>query len=415
MSRAKKRVSDRLALLLLAALAGGVLVGLLLGPRAAILGDLGMLAVRLLKALATPLIFFAIVDAFIETPIPKRMGLKLVGITLTNACVAATLALGLSHALPASNFIDLSVARRAMEAGATPGAPPNVPTVPTGVRLSAQALLDSVLPQSFVEPFVKNEVLGIVMLALLLGIALRGLRSAGQGATIEPIERLVRAGLALLTYLLHGVIQLIPLAAFGVIARAVGGAGVGVLASMGYFVALVTLGLLIHALIYYPALLWIFRGVRPWTFFKEASSALLFAFSSGSSLATLPLTLSTLQDRMGVSRDSARLAACVGTNLNNDGIVLYEAVAALFVAQVVGITLAMAGKVSILGLSVAAALGIAGIPEAGLITLALVLEAAGLPMAAVGFLFPVDWFLGRLRATVNVTSDMVVARLLDKA
>ena len=137
------------------------------------------------------------------------------------------------------------------------------------------------------------------------------------------------------------------------------------------------------------------------------------ALSTGSSLATLPVTLRALS-QSGVSDESARLAACVGTNLNHNGILLYEAMAALFVAGLYGIPLAAASKLAMMATSIAAAIGIAGIPEAGLVTLSMVLGAAHLPLAAVPLLLPVDWLLGRFRAAVNVASDMVVATLLDR-
>ena len=137
------------------------------------------------------------------------------------------------------------------------------------------------------------------------------------------------------------------------------------------------------------------------------------AFGTGSSVATIPVTLKTLKD-MKISDESARMAACIGTNLNHDGILLYEAMAALFIAHAHGIKLVGFQKVILLGISTLAAVGIAGVPDAGLITLSLVLSTLGLPLTFVPVLLAVDWFIGRLRATANVTSDMVVATLLDK-
>jgi Na+/H+-dicarboxylate symporter len=134
---------------------------------------------------------------------------------------------------------------------------------------------------------------------------------------------------------------------------------------------------------------------------------------ASSSLATLPITLRALT-RMGVSDRSARMAACVGTNLNNDGILLYEAMAVLFVAQVHGIDLSL-GQQLVAALScLIAGIGIAGIPEAGLISLALVLATARLPLEILPLLLTVDWFLSRCRAMTNVTSDLLVAVVLDR-
>ena len=137
------------------------------------------------------------------------------------------------------------------------------------------------------------------------------------------------------------------------------------------------------------------------------------AFGTGSSMATLPVTLETLEKDLRVSHDSARLAACVGTNFNNDGIMLYEVVAALFIAQISGISLGGVDKAKLAVTSALAAAGIAGVPEAGLITLSLVLSSVGLPLASLPVLLTVDWLLGRFRAMTNVTSDLLVATMLD--
>jgi Na+/H+-dicarboxylate symporter len=131
----------------------------------------------------------------------------------------------------------------------------------------------------------------------------------------------------------------------------------------------------------------------------------------------VPITLRCLE-KMGVSTASARLAACVGTNLNNDGITLYEAMAALFLAQAVGMNLALGQQVVVVLASIMAGAGVAGIPEAGLIVLPLVLGAAGLPeeiiVIALPLLLPVDWIVARARSGVNVMSDMLVAIFLDR-
>jgi Na+/H+-dicarboxylate symporter len=173
--------------------------------------------------------------------------------------------------------------------------------------------------------------------------------------------------------------------------------------------------MLLHAGVYYTLLLIAARR-SPARFFREGASAILTALACGSSLASLPVTLAALR-RMKVSEGSARLAACVGTNLNHDGIILYEAAAALFVAQALGWHLGLAAQMQIALASVLAGVGISGVPEAGLITLPLVLSAAGVPQEVVltilPLLFSVDWLIGRMRAAVNVTSDMVVANLLE--
>jgi Na+/H+-dicarboxylate symporter len=140
--------------------------------------------------------------------------------------------------------------------------------------------------------------------------------------------------------------------------------------------------------------------------------------STNSSLATVPVTLRCLE-KMGVSQASSRLSACIGTNFNNDGITLYEAMAALFLAQALGYDLSLQSQITIVVASLVAGMGVAGIPEAGYVVLPLVLAAAGMSTevvtAVLPLVFAVDWILARLRTAVNVLSDMVVAILLDRA
>ena len=172
-----------------------------------------------------------------------------------------------------------------------------------------------------------------------------------------------------------------------------------------------------HAFVYYPLVAWL-AGKKPLrVYIGLGVDAIMTAISCNSSLATVPVTLRCLE-RMDVSPQSARLAACVGTNLNNDGVTLYEAMAALFLAQALGYDLSVGHQLMIVMASIMAGIGVAGIPEAGLIVLPLVLSAAGLPNAVIAAAIPlimsVDWILARVRSGVNVMSDMLVAILLDE-
>jgi Na+/H+-dicarboxylate symporter len=176
------------------------------------------------------------------------------------------------------------------------------------------------------------------------------------------------------------------------------------------------LGLAVHALVYYPLVAWWVGKKPPMVYLGQRADAIMTAVSCNSSLTTVPVTLRCLE-RMQVSAQSARLAACVGANLNNDGITLYEAMAALFLAHALGYDLPMSKQIVIVVASIIAGAGVAGIPEAGMIVLPLVLSAAGLPdqviLAAIPLIMTVDWIIARARSGVNVMSDMLVTILLD--
>jgi Na+/H+-dicarboxylate symporter len=381
----------------------GCLAGALLGPSAAPLGEVGLLVVKLLKMLATPLVFFAILDAVVATRIEPRRGLQLLGISLGNAIVAGAIAISIAHLLPLGRDVDLDAWRAAV--GPTVAAP--------AVALDRAKALERLVPESLVQPFLENNVVFVVLLALLTGGALRQLERSKPEEALAG-RRLASAGLHVTATILGWVVRAVPLVAFCVLAKVTGTSGFRVFSALGVFVFIVALGLALHAVVYYSLLL-LAAGIAPWRFFPLAAEALLTAFGTGSSLATLPVTLRTLDEKMHVSRESSRLAACVGTNLNHDGILLYEAAAALFVAQIHGLSLGPAAEIGVVATAALAAFGIAGIPDAGLITLALVLGSVHPSLvAAVPLLLPVDWLLGRLRATVNVTSDLVVANLLDR-
>jgi Na+/H+-dicarboxylate symporter len=254
------------------------------------------------------------------------------------------------------------------------------------------------------------------VLALLIALALRRARET-EVEGVAVVESVVRAGLTACTTLLSWVVALIPVAVFGVVAHVVAKTGWQLAGDLVAFLGTMIAGLLLHAVVWYSIVLVLVARRSPLRFYRDALDAITTALSCGSSLATLPITMRCLDD-MKVSPGNARLATCVGTNLNHDGIILYEAAAAIFVAQAFGFDLDMGQQLTIAFASVLAGIGIAGVPEAGLVTLPLVLGAAGLPAqivtAVIPTLLPVDWIIGRFRATTNVLSDMTVAVVLDR-
>jgi DAACS family dicarboxylate/amino acid:cation (Na+ or H+) symporter len=387
---------------------------IVLGLRNRHLGELGLLVIRLLKALAVPLIFFAILDAFVRTDISARQGGKMILICLVNVSVAFVIGLTLMNTWRPGEAWRGRFAQLAAAAG-TAGAP----TAPAAT-LDPLKNIDGYVPVSLMDPFTKNSVISVVLLSLFVGAALRRVKrgQAGGGESgVAEVERLVSAVYEVLVAMLSWVVQAIPFAVFGVVAQVVGHAGLQAFSALGVFLGVILLGLTLHAFLYYPLVAWLVGGKPPRVYLGRGADAILTALSTNSSLATVPLTLRALA-AMGVSPESARLAACVGTNLNNDGITLYDAMAALFIAQACGYDLGLAQQAVIVLASLMAGVGIAGIPEAGLIVLPLVLGSVGLPeavvAAAIPLVLPVDWIIGRMRSVVNVMSDMLVAIVLDR-
>jgi len=378
------------------------------------LGQAGMFVILLLKMLAIPLIFFAVLDAFLTTVLPLRQGTRLILICLINVSVAMAIGLvlmntwqpGLYWRGHVDELLNLS-GLGSSDAGA----------VATGGHPLEE--IASYIPRTILQPFTSNNVIGVVILALVLGALLRRLRGPeeAQRSSMDPVVHAVATIYRWLVRILWWIIRLVPFAVFGVLASVVGRVGLGVFSDLWVFLVAILVGLSLHAFVYYPLVAWLVANKPLRIYVGRGVDAIMTAVSCNSSLATVPVTLRSL-DRMDVSPQSARLAACVGTNLNNDGVTLYEAMAALFLAQALGYDLSLGHQLVVVGASIMAGIGVAGIPEAGLIVLPLVLSAAGLPNAVIGAAIPlimsVDWILARVRSGVNVMSDMLVAILLHE-
>jgi DAACS family dicarboxylate/amino acid:cation (Na+ or H+) symporter len=262
-----------------------------------------------------------------------------------------------------------------------------------------------------VQPFVDNLVLSVVLIALLYGFATRALRRR-EAPGAAAIEELTTALQGVTEIVLTWIVRLTPLAVFGVVAKTVGEHGLAALKGLGAYVGASLLGMTVQIVVVYHLMLWLFARLSPRRFWAAAREPVVYAVGANSSLATLPLTLGAL-DKLGVSRSSSALGACVGTNFNNDGIILYEGMAVLFVAQAHGLDLSLGQQLVAAASCLIAAMGVAGVPEAGLISLALVLNTVGLPLEILPLLLTVDWIVGRARSVNNVLADMVLSILVD--
>lgn len=409
----------------------GAAIGLTFGSGKIALGwstaDLGAVAnlyIQVLTALATPLIFFAILDAFVHTNITGRQGLKMFCVCGVNIAVAFAIALVLINVWRPGRVWQGTLAQRAQQVtpDQSPAAQARSRELAEKARqtsLSPLEIVRSYVPKSVAQPFTDNMVLTLAAMAILIGAALRSLKDAGDEFLVPALgtlDHLIIAIYQIVLKILTWIIEIAPAAICLAVAGVVGSAGVGVFRLVGVFFVTVLVALALHALGYYLLSAWLIGGRSPQAFFRAGLSAILTGFSINSSLATAPMTLDALR-RLGVSESSARLSACVGTNFNNDGITLYEALTALFIAQAAGMDLSVGQQMTILLAALAGSMGIAGIPNSGLIILTLVLKAARLPdetvQLALPIVYSIDFVNARLRSAVNVMGDMQVAILLD--
>lgn len=382
---------------IIVALVAGIGLGLSLGTSAQPLGEIGKIIIQLIKALAIPLVFMAIFEAVLTTHIPWRQIRRLLLIVLINGTIAAVLGLTLANLFQPGDALSHVLIT-----------PNSTPPSFESKRLDPIAALIGYIPESVAAPFVNNTVISVIILALLFGAAARTV-SAPNGYEIAPLITFL---LRTLEQAIHWVVKLVPIAVLGVTAKTVGEYGFTPFAGLMNYLALCISGLLIHSMITYQVWICAIAKMNLKKFWNAARKPLAYAFGTNSSLATLPLTLKTL-DELGVSKSSSRLGACVGTNFNNDGILLYEVAAVIFLAQAYGLNLSGWDQLLATLLALLAAIGVAGVPEAGVISLSLVLTSVGLPLEAIPLLLTVDWIIARCRSVVNVLSDMTVSIVLN--
>lgn len=379
----------------------GVLVGVLLGKRAEHLAIPSQLVLRLLGALAAPLILLAVVQALMHASFPRGSGPRLALLLAINTLVAIFIGLGVANVVRPGKWTDqgkLVQEKKAEQKN----------DLLQEFTESLQKFLDNI-PKSVLGPLGDGgQVISVILLAIAFGIALRRLKDV----RIASVADLVDVSFRTLIILLHWVIEVIPLAVFGTVASIVGTKGFGAFVGLGAFVVAVLIALALQ-MTYYLVRIYFGSWVRPWHVLRGVRDALVMAFSTASSTATMPLTYACLREKVGLRERSASLGALVGANFNNDGTALYEAMAALFISQLIGIDLTLWQQLLVVLTSVAASVGAAGIPEAGLVTMTLVFNAVGLPIAYIPILLTVDWFLDRCRTAVNVMGDVNVSCLLD--
>ncbi len=268
---------------------------------------------------------------------------------------------------------------------------------------------------NLVESAAKTKLLPLIFFSILFAGLLTTLGKQVQSLT----DVILQTNEALMAFVLM-IMNIAPIGIFCLVAARFGQAQADgklfeVLQQTGWYSLSVVCGLAIHAFITLPLILWFFTRRNPYYFMYQMSQALLTAFSTASSSATLPLTMECATDKANISKESAEFVIPLGATINMDGTALYEAVACIFIAQAYAIDLSVGQQMVVAVTATLAAIGAAGIPEAGLVTMLIVLNAVGLPLESIGLILSVDWLLDRFRTTVNAFGDSVGAAVVEKA
>jgi len=256
--------------------------------------------------------------------------------------------------------------------------------------------------QNPVAALAQGNVLAVVIFALLLGIAL-----VVGGERYRNILTLMQEFLELILMLVGWIMRLAPLGIMALVLQLVATQDTGLLTVMIKFVAVVLSTTLLHGVVVLPLILYLMTAVTPYKFWQGAREALITAMATSSSAATLPVTLRCAEQHLHVKRDVAGFVIPLGATVNMDGTALYEAVAALFVANLVGVELTVLQQMIVFVTAMLAAVGAPGIPSAGMVTMVMVLQSVGLPAEAIAVLLPIDRILDTVRTMVNVEGDLV--------
>ena len=282
------------------------------------------------------------------------------------------------------------------------------------VSFSLEELLNQLIPPNLFKALVDFNVLGIIVATVLFSLAVLSIKWEEEPLFHKLISELDTSILRLTGW----IISFAPLGIFSLIATKVASIGgakaiVPLLISLGKYVLTVLLALGVHALLVLPAVYYFFTRKNPYVYIGKVKEALITAFATASSSATLPVTLKEVV-RSGVKKTVAEFTLPLGATINMDGTALYEAVAVIFIAESYGIDLTFTHYLIIFLTATLAAVGAAGIPEAGLVTMVLVLQSVGIPVEGIGIILAIDWFLDRCRTAVNVLGDTIGAAIISE-
>ena len=272
--------------------------------------------------------------------------------------------------------------------------------------------LSDQIPSNLIGAAAETRVLPIIVFALFFGGVLTTIGAKGK-PVITFFEGLNEA----IMKIVHIIMWFAPIGIFGLVAGQLAMQGgmsgfTSVLSALGKYSLVVILGLLLHGVIVLPLILKFVGGKNPIEYLVGMSQALMTAFATASSSATLPVTMDCVEEKNDIDKRASSFVLPLGATINMDGTALYEAVAAMFIAQAYGIDLSILSQVTIFATAVLASVGAAGIPQAGLVTMVLVLQAVGLPLEGIGLILAIDWFLDRCRTTINVWGDSIGAAVI---
>lgn len=384
------------------ALVLSVVVGLIAGEPALSfinwwIAPIGTIFINLIKMMIVPVVFFSLVVGMTSLGDTKklgRIGAKTVCLYLLTTAVAILIGFGIAGIVSPGTGLDL-----------TSNAAVKVKEAP-----SLMQVLVAMIPANPIDAMAKAQILPVIVFSLFVGI---GIVQVG-GERAQLLIKFFDAA-AEVTYKIIGIVmQFAPIGVFALLLPVVAKNGPAVLLPLMSVIGCVAVGCVIHAIVVYSSLARVWGGHTPLEFFRGMSEAMMIAFTTCSSAAALPINMKNCQEKLGVSREVSSFVLPLGATINMDGTALYMGVCSLFVANVFGVDLTMGQMLMIILTGTLASIGTAGVPGAGLIMLAMVLQTAGLPLEGLALVAGIDRVLDMFRTCLNITGDGAVTIVMDQ-
>jgi len=357
----------------------------------------GKMFVNMLKMLVVPLVFFSLicgVTGIGDIRMLGRVGTKSFALYMLTTAIAIATAILIAASLGIGDGLNLESAASFTGKDAPP---------------LSQVLID-IIPKNPVAAMANGDMLPIIFFSIMVGVSMLMV-----GHKAKPFIEGAEVANEIMMKMVNIIMALAPYAVFALIAKAVANLGLDLLASLAGYVLVLVGALMFHLFITLMITLKVFSGLSPVMFLKKIRNVQVFAFSTASSNATIPVTMRTVTQRFGVNNSVASFTVPFGATINMDGTAIMQGVATVFIANVYGVDLGMGGYLTVILMSVLASIGTAGVPGVGLIMLSMVFTQVGLPVEGIGLVLGVDRLMDMIRTAVNVSGDAAVSSIVAKS
>lgn len=352
--------------------------------------------IRGMQMLVVPLVFCSLVCgsmAIGDTKKLGKVGIRTVVFYLFTTALAITVSLLIANLLNPGKNLDMSSVA--------------VAEVEVSEATSIKDTFLNIIPTNPIQALAEGNMLAIIFFALFVGILL-----AGRGEKADTLANVFSQGNDLMMDMTMAVMKVAPIGVFCLIAKTFGSLGYEAFAPMLKYMIAVLIALAIQGFGVYQILLFVFTRLNPWRFIKKFFPVMTFAFSTATSNATIPLSIETLDEKLGVSRRISSFTVPLGATINMDGTAIMQGVAVVFVAQAFGIQLDAMDYLTVILTATLASVGTAGVPSVGLITLSMVFNSVGLPVEGIGLIMGIDRILDMTRTAVNITGDAICTTIV---